>query len=404
MRIIFISFLYEPSLGGGAANCVYSLSKEFHKRGIEVVVITSSSRQNEISEEKKGIKIIRLFPRNIYWIVEKDKQPVIKKVIWQFVDIWNPFVYRSIRSILETEKPDLIHVHKLRGLSPSVWSASSSINTPKLVHTCHDYELISPEGWLNGRIGKWAEDRVLVMRPYQFLRANMSSKVTHASAPSKYVLNKHTEMGFFKSAHTMIIPNSHGYNESELSTLRSDNKRKTSRSLRLLFLGRLVPEKGIIELCEAFSMGSKYFPDMILDVAGWGVLEEMLKKKYGSFSNIKFHGSVFGEKKEALIRNSDLLVVPSTGPESFGIVIVEAYAFGKPVIASQIGGIPEVVREGETGFLVPPGDVNELAKVIQEVARNPDMLKPMSEACLEEARSYSSNRITNKYLEFYEKT
>ncbi len=77
-----------------------------------------------------------------------------------------------------------------------------------------------------------------------------------------------------------------------------------------------------------------------------------------SEQNITFVGKVSGEEKNQLISSASALIVPSTCRETFGMVVVEAFAFGKPVIASRIGGLQELVRDGETGLLVEPGDIN----------------------------------------------
>jgi glycosyltransferase involved in cell wall biosynthesis len=211
-------------------------------------------------------------------------------------------------------------------------------------------------------------------------------------------------MGFFKNTNCMVVPNSHGYHSSELSLFQQAADNESLHSLRLLFIGRLVQEKGIQELCEAFVLSTCDYPEMTLDVIGWGPCEDRIKKIFGHNSKIYFHGALFGKQKEALIQQADLVVLPSLCPESFGIVLVEAYAFGKPVIASRVGGIPEVVKEGETGFLVPPGDVDELAQKIQFIARNPDILKSMREACFEAAAQYTTDKITRKYLKLYKKS
>jgi glycosyltransferase involved in cell wall biosynthesis len=102
-----------------------------------------------------------------------------------------------------------------------------------------------------------------------------------------------------------------------------------------------------------------------------------------------------------LIARSDVLVMPSVWQEVFGISIIEAYAYGKPVIASCIGGIPELVREGETGLLVEPGNIKALQEAIRYMATTSGLAQAMSPACRKAARAYTLEAVTAAYLDAY---
>lgn len=400
MKILFVTFLYEPSLGGGASQVVHSLANGLSAQGHEVLIITSARVSRPVIEHKNRIKVIRFYPQNLYWILEKEYQPSYKKILWQLIDLWNPWVYSVAKKILKEEHPDVVHVHKLRGLSPSVWNAAKAAQVPLLVHTCHDYELVSPEGLLQGRTGKLVENRSLIMRPYQTLRANSSSLVQLASAPSQQLLSAHQKMFFFREAICSVIPNSHGFSSKELVELRSNDLLIPFNPLRLLFLGRLVPEKGIDLLCQAVTTLNKDRFEVVLEVAGWGDYLRKLQERYANCANIHFHGAVFGDEKKRLLQECHLLVLPSLVPESFGMVIAEAYAFGKPVIASRIGATPELVTEGQTGCLVSPGNVQELIQTIRKIVDS-RQLPGTPEACYDAARSYAIDVVQKKYLDLY---
>lgn len=400
MKILFATFLYEPSLGGGASQVVHSLANGLYAQGHEVLVITTARVPRPVIEYKDNLKIIRFFPKNLYWILEKESQPLYKKILWQLIDLWNPWVYAEVKEFLKIEQPDVVHVHKLRGLSPSVWNATKAAQVPLLVHTCHDYELVSPEGLLQGRIGKLAHNRSLLIRPYQSLRANSSSLVQLASAPSQQLLSAHQRMAFFREAVCQVIPNSHGFSSKELAELRSNELPKPINPLRLLFLGRLVPEKGVDQLCQAVTTVNKDHCKVVLEVAGWGDHQRSIQERYANNANIHFHGAVFGEIKKRLLQQCHLLVLPSLVPESFGMVIAEAFAYGKPVIASRIGAIPELVTEGETGCFVSPGNVQELIQTIRKIAES-RQLPGTPEACFDAARAYAIDVVQEKYLNLY---
>jgi glycosyltransferase involved in cell wall biosynthesis len=95
-------------------------------------------------------------------------------------------------------------------------------------------------------------------------------------------------------------------------------------------------------------------------------------------------------------------VAPSVVPETFGVVIAEAYAYGLPVITSTAGAFPEIVREGETGFLVKPGSVEELYSAMLKVSEGHLSLNTMSQNCLEEAQKYTSEKFVSAFLDIYE--
>jgi len=130
---------------------------------------------------------------------------------------------------------------------------------------------------------------------------------------------------------------------------------------RLLFVGRLIPIKGLETLLRAFAVAREEVPKLTLDIAGTGPLEAELRKLAGD--GVSFLGHV--APPQPLIEQSAIVVVPSLG-EGFGMVALEAMERGRPVIASRVGGLPEIV--GDTGQLVPPKEVEPLRAAIVEVA------------------------------------
>ncbi len=393
MKAVLLSFLYEPELGGGAAAVVNQLAHSLIQKSNSVVVITTWNGRYIKRENIDGIKIFRIPPMNLYWVGAKDKQHLLKKVFWQVFDIWNPHVFRVVRQILIKEKPEYIHSIKLRGLSPSIWSAAASAGIKKIIHTCQDYEIISPEGQLRTRIGKLAERGSALLFPYQALRRHVSRHVCAVTAPSNFVLRKHTNLGFFPSSHSEVISNSHGYTSSQIEKHRAPFCRSFPGPLKLLYLGRLEPEKGVNVAVKSIAGLS----GVELNIAGWGSLEQ----KIAGEGNIHLLGPLFGEKKEAAIVECDALLVPSTWPESFGIVAAEAFAFGKPVIASNIGGLPEVVQDGVTGWLVEPGNVEAWKSKINQLVCIKDDLAQMADACFLRANEYTIEKIHTQFETLY---
>lgn len=403
MKVLLVSFLLDPRLGGGAATSATRLAHGLAQQGVEVVAVTTHGEAEPHVAVEDGIKIHSFRPRNLYWVEDKDGQPLWKKVIWQTIDTWNPSTYRYLRRVIDSEQPDVVHIHKLRGLSPSVWAAAAE-SYRLIVQTCRDYELISPEGTLNSRVGQLALRRHWSMRPYQALRRHWSHQVDVATAPSRFTLETVAGMGFFGRAQKIVVPNTHGLTTGELDALatRASQRLPTTSDLRLLYLGRLETEKGIEIICQAFAGLADELPNLSLDVAGSGMREATMRAAYADVPRLRFHGYLGGEEKENLITQADILVMPSIYQEIFGNSIIEAYAHGKPVIASRIGGMPELVEEGMTGLLVEPNDVESLQQAIRRLNDEPGTTARMNAACRQQARCYTIEAISAAYLAAYE--
>jgi glycosyltransferase involved in cell wall biosynthesis len=151
---------------------------------------------------------------------------------------------------------------------------------------------------------------------------------------------------------------------------------------KLAFVGRLVARKGVAVLIEALARVRARGVEARLDIVGEGperpVLETLVDERdLGAAA--RFHGILDGAGVAAVLRRSGLLVVPSFS-EGLPVVIMEAMAGGLPVVASAVDGIPELVRDGDTGLLVPPGDPERLAQAILTLLHDPAMAGRMGEA------------------------
>lgn len=399
MRICLISSLYGAP-GGGSGLAVQSLAQELVSRGHQLFVVTSGGTSSRLTaEHQTGMTIFRFKPANLYPLQDKEVHPTWQKIIWQLVDIYNPLVKSTLRNIFSLEQPELIHIHKMRGFSGAVWTTAAQAAPGHVIQTCHDYECMSPEGTLQGRVGHWALEKKWPLSWYQAARAHFSRGVTVVTAPSEYTLTTVIKSGLFPAARQVVIPNTHGWNSTELDAIRQNAVQ--ADPLHLLYLGRLEPEKGLRELCSAFCSVVPRFPGLHLTIAGWGTLEKELRQSYGSHPNIAFAGKVFGAEKARLLSRISAMIVPSTWAEPSGMVVMEAYAYGKPVIASRIGGLTELITDGKTGWLVEPGNSEALAGAIEAAAQNPSHLRLMSSACFDAAKTYTIEEMINQFENIY---
>jgi len=147
----------------------------------------------------------------------------------------------------------------------------------------------------------------------------------------------------------------------------------------LVFVGQLVRGKGVDVLLEAMTQLPK---DVRLTVVGSGRQELELQAqadRLGLLDRVHFTGEKRGLDRDRLVASAAALVLPSRSPETFGLVGLEAFRHGTPVVASQVGGIPEWLEEGETGLLTPPGDPIRLARALRLLVDTPGLARSMGE-------------------------
>jgi glycosyltransferase involved in cell wall biosynthesis len=169
---------------------------------------------------------------------------------------------------------------------------------------------------------------------------------------------------------------------------------------RLLCVGRLIPIKGHDVLLRAVAKARRVVRDLTLDIAGGGPLEAGLRAQA---AELGLDGAVhfLGQVSSVPYADSAVVVVPSLG-EGFGMVALEAMERGRPVVASDVGGLPEIVADGETGLVVPAGDADALAWAIAELAANLPRAAALGAAGRARALSnFRQERCTDRHEELY---
>ena len=174
----------------------------------------------------------------------------------------------------------------------------------------------------------------------------------------------------------------------------------------VLYIGRLAPRKGINYLLCAMSRITKHFPKAKLIIVGTGPLKHYLKdlsKRLGVQNSVTFLGYVSDEKIRELLVSADVAVVPSIF-EGCPLVLLEAMAAGKPVVASAVQGISEVIQHQLSGLLVKPGNTHEIENAVIRLLKEKEFAKRLGENAKAAVREdYSWKRIARKTLEAYEK-
>ena len=396
MKICLISNLYKPLIIGGAEIYVENIAKALSEKN-EVLIITSvpfkgfKSLRPDV-EQQDNIKIYKFSPANIYHTYFAKKKTNFIKPIWHMIDVWNPHSYFVIRRILKKENPEIVHTHNLGGISSSALYAAKSCGIP-VVHTLHDCSLVCPRATLIHEGSRTICDNPAILcRMYRELKKRSTDKVDVITCPSDYVLNTFNQADFFPSSQKRImIP---------LGLNMSLNPKKPFKdTLDLLYIGGIAKHKGIDVLIKAF----KGIPteNIRLHIAGTGpYIDEV--KMIADDPRITLHGFVSGERKDDLFSLADVCIFPSLGYESFGLVIIESFFHGVPVVGSRTGSIPELIKEGHNGLLFEAGNSIELRNIIQRLISRPDELKRLSEGAIDSAKDYTIQGHINKLCDLYE--
>lgn len=299
----------------------------------------------------------------------------------------------KIIKLVDAEKPDIAHLHNIyHQLTPSIIPALKKRGI-KVVLTLHDTKLICPNylslcgeaicDECNGKQFYKAAIRncqsstiksaLLVLEAYYHKLMHSYEGVDRFIAPSRFLAEK-IESGRPELGSVSVLHN--GIDTEAIQPTWGDNG-------YILYLGRLSKEKGVPMLLKAHQSLKTKHP---LKVVGTGPLLEPLSKRY---PDVVFTGFKNGDELANLIADSSCVVVPSEWYENCSMVVLEAMAYGKPVIGSRIGGIPEQIKDGVTGCLFTMGDAEELASKLTMVMADRDLRIRMGRA--------ARQRLEDKY-------
>lgn len=392
MRVCFISNLYPPYTIGGAEINVQREAEDLALRGNSVSVISTSPHGKQSSVEiVRNVRTVRISPLNLYTEYEHRERPNIVKPLWHLIDLWNPHSYFLIENILRKEKPDVVHINNFKGLSLSVFTVVNKLNIPT-IFTAHDCSLLCVRANLMKSSGEICTHPAMACNIYNYMQNLLvRGKINILTAASQFILNKLTANGLFRDVRAVKIP--YGVE------LPNKIERKNYDIIDILYVGQVSKVKGVHILIDAIKrIDSRNFR---LHIVGAGSEFEYMKKLANSDSRIDFRGFVSGEELAQSYQEANVVVVPSMCNEAFGIVNIEAFAYGTPVVVSDIGGLPELVEEGYNGYMFQPGDAAELSHILDGLIRNPERLRKIEEGAFIARSKYTLKEHTDKLEELY---
>ncbi|RJQ32849.1 MAG: glycosyltransferase family 1 protein [Actinobacteria bacterium] len=346
--LIVAPYFYPQS--GGLENYAYQMAKRALEQGYQVTVLTSTDTHKIEIEHLYGLDIYRL-PIQF----RLSNTPINLKWYW------------TIKEVLKKEKPDIINVHMpVPGLPDMVCMAAKNTKT---IITYHAGSMKKGRLFIDG-----------FLRAYErFFLPMALIKADKIICSSDFV--KDNFLAKYQKKTQTITPGV----DTSVFTKRTE----APNNRNILFIGNFNYEwKGIRHLLEAL----KQIPQATLHVVGAG-------RKIDS-ANTVYHGELSGQELLNQIHQAQVLVLPSTSEaESFGMVLIEAMACGTPVVGTDIGGIPTVVKDKVDGLLVKPKDTKALAYSISFILDNPhEAARLANNAYRKVVNNFTWDKSANKYL------
>lgn len=364
MKICIVAQTFAPQEEGGAEivarMCAAELSR-FH----DVIILSLGLEGDEIAPpgetvNSDGIRVLRVNWHNSY--LPGPRKPAVGKLakfVWHLRSALGATSAEEVKALLLREKVDLVYAHNSARMQPAIFEATSALNIPLCLHL-HDYAFLCPKSSMFRSSGNCekpcVECRILTAR----IKSSQGEGVTAISV-SDALRQRLLKNGVFPKADWHVLLNA---NRSEALFNAPLIGRREGRSEIFTFgyLGALAEEKGIEDLIRSFLKLSSDEPRTLL-IAGRGREDyERHLKSLAADASIRFLGFVAPEE---IYKVADAVVVPSRWHEPQSLILMEAATYGVPVIGTERGGTPEILRDLGTGWCYDPDKETALASVME---------------------------------------
>lgn len=392
-------------VGGGADKVFFETMKLLKKHGHTVIPFSMKDKRNYTSEYQD------YFPDEIDYTTIKPSLGNLKTAIKM---IYSSEAKQKIDALIQKTRPDIAHLHNIYGrLTPSILYALKKNKIP-VIMTLHDYKLICPAYNMTSN-GKPCEKcknsrfynaffKKCVKKSYSAslvytvesliysLFKTYIKNIDYFIAPSLFLKKKMVE---FKIPEKKIvfIPNFIDVDDRYSSSIIGSY---------LLYIGKLLNVKGVYTLLKAVKGIEKAY----LYIAGEGDIRKKLEDyiKENNIKNVNLLGHLQNEKLYEILRNSMFVIVPTECYENAPLAILESFSLGKPVIGANIGGIPEMVIDRETGLLFEPGNYIQLREKIEYLLAHPKKIIEMGRNAKQKfEKEYNAELHYQRLMALYEK-
>ncbi len=400
MRIIFANNYYY--LRGGTERVFFDEMSALSQKGYQVVPFSMNHLKNNPSEWSD------FFAPTI----EYENVSLTKKVANGPKLVYSYQSRSHFNRLVEKVQPDLLHAHNIYGrLTTSIIDICKKRSIP-VVMTLHDYKLICPSYlllkgdricdkckqfryyhcfWSKCHKNNRSASLVYTVESYFNFLLKKYNTVDFFICPSKFIFDKHKDGGILPGK-LVHLPNYVNIDSYEPSFTHENY---------ILYVGRLSKEKGLLTLLKAVKG-----VDVQLRIVGDGAMRTELEifAQEKDIGNVQFDGYKSGVALKEIFRGAMFVVFPSEWYENAPMTVLESFAYGKPVVASNIGGVPELVEENETGLLCKPSDFMGLREKILYLLFNPSQITQMGEKARRKVEEeYNVHVHLEKLIQIYER-
>lgn len=353
MKVVLVC-PYSWSVPGGVANHIDALAGRLRARGHDVTVITPADSPVPAGVIAVGRTIGVPFNGSVARLA------------------FGPRIATRIRATLRREAPDVVHVHE--PFAPSAGMLAAATSRAPVVGTFHAAMSGSP-------VYRAAAP---ILRP---LWRKLSARIA-VSEEARRTIDR------LFHGNVRIVPN--GIALERFNRVPPPGEGASE----ILFVGRFERRKGAAVLLDAFPRVRERVPSATLTIVGEGAERATLERRAAGLP-VRFVGRVEPDALADAMQAAAVVCAPSLGGESFGIVLLEAMAAGRPVVASAIPGYAAVARDGLDGLMVPPGDAEALARALVEVLSSPERAATMAESGRARAARYSWDTVAGEIEDIY---
>jgi glycosyltransferase involved in cell wall biosynthesis len=406
VRVLIQNSIFHPNVIGGAEISSYLLAEQLAARGWQVDALATSGRRDGapgLVDRPLGDTGGRVYeaPSGGLYDLYRDGGPapapgLLIRGLHHFAAVHSPRWGRLAGEVLDRLRPDLLHTNTIVGMTPAVWQAARARGIP-VVHTLRDYHLLCARTTLLRSSGAECTTMPLPCAVLKRLKLARTGGLQVVTAPSRFVLQRHLDAGGFPGARAEVVPNA-------CEEIPIDPPTRTAADPpRGLYLGHLDAHKGVDRLLEALD---ELFADpavsaLEFDLAGAGPRAGEVAAFCASHAGrARFHGVVRDRAKSDLLRRAAWVMVPSVWKDNFPRTMLDAFAWGLPVIGGRRGGIPEVVRDDREGQIVEPSAA-ELAAAMRRYLDDPALRLRHGVSARERATDYTLERQVDLFEAIY---
>ncbi len=373
MKILMVNKFLYPN--GGSETYMFKLGKYFSDNGHEVEYFGMEHPERCVGNSAEA------YTQNM----DFHTASAVNKIKMSFKTVYSKEAYRKMLLVLDSFSPEIVHLNNFNyQLTPTIiqavrdWEKKTNERI-KIIYTAHDYQLICPNHsmfnnseiceacsggkFINCLKGKCIHSSLLkslfgAMEAYLWASKNIYEQLDKVICCSEFIKSKLDQYPIFRNK-TIAIHN----------FIESVENEDYDKEDYVLYFGRLSEEKGIDTILECKNVKFK--------VAGTGALEDKIKNA----DNIEYLGFKTGDELKKLISRARVTVYPSIWYENCPFSVMESIMYGTPVIGARIGGIPELIDDGETGILFEPKNTKDFERAIATILNDDELAQRMSIAC-----------------------